>query len=87
MVIGGNDIVIGMLGGLMLLLYWWFDQCWLLLDDLEGIFDVVEELLWFILLVQGLVCIIMCDVMIGDIIILVGCWVLLLYGLVNCDEC
>src|SRR5277367_2148644 len=86
MVTGGNDTVTGMLGGSMPLLHQRPDQRELLVDNLEGIPDAVEELLRMTTPAQGLARTVTNDVTIGDTTIPAGRRVLLLYGSANRDQ-
>ncbi|HEY2085407.1 MAG TPA: cytochrome P450, partial [Mycobacterium sp.] len=86
MVTGGNDTVTGMLGGSMPLLHQRPDQRELLVDNLEGIPDAVEELLRMTTPAQGLARTVTDDVTIGDTTIPAGRRVLLLYGSANRDQ-
>ena len=86
MVTGGNDTVTGMLGGSMPLLHQRPDQRKLLVDNLEGIPDAVEELLRMTTPAQGLARTVTNDATIGDTTIPAGRRVLLLYGSANRDQ-
>src|SRR5271166_4758377 len=86
MVTGGNDTVTGMLGGSIPLLHERPDQRELLVDNLEGIPDAVEELLRLTTPAQGLARTVTHDVTIGDTTIPAGRRVLLLYGSANRDQ-
>src|ERR1700761_1881209 len=86
MVTGGNDTVTGMLGGSMPLLHQRPDQRELLVDNLAGIPDAVEELLRLTSPVQGLTRTATRDVTIGDTTVPAGRRVLLVYGSGNRDE-
>jgi cytochrome P450 len=86
MVTGGNDTVTGMLGGSMPLLHQRPDQRELLVGNLEGIPDAVEELLRMTTPAQGLARTVTNDVTIGGTTIPAGRRVLLLYGSANRDQ-
>jgi len=86
MVTGGNDTVTGMLGGSMPLLHQWPDQRELLVDNLDGIPDAVEELLRLTSPAQALARTVTRDVAIGDTSVPAGRRVLLVYGSGNRDE-
>ena len=86
MVTGGNDTMTGMLGGSVPLLHQRPDQRELLVDNLEGIPDAVDELLRMTTPAQGLARTATNDVTIGDTTIPAGRRVLLLYGSANRDQ-
>src|SRR6201995_3476044 len=86
MVTGGNDTVTGMLGGSMPLLHQRPDQRELLVDNLDGIPDAVDEFLRLTSPAQGLARTVTHDVTIEDSTIPAGRRVLLVYGSGNRDE-
>src|ERR1700749_4553743 len=86
MVTGGNDTVTGMLGGSMPLLHERPDQRELLVDNLDGIPDAVDEFLRLTSPAQALARTVTRDVTIGDTTVPAGRRVLLVYGSGNRDE-
>src|SRR6201991_1718503 len=86
MVTGGNDTVTGMLGGSMPLLHQRPDQRELLVGNLEGIPDAVDEFLRLTSPAQALARTVTRDVTIGDTTVPAGRRVLLVYGSGNRDE-
>ena len=86
MVTGGNDTVTGMLGGSMPLLHQRPDQRELLVDNLDGIPDAVDEFLRLTSPAQALARTVTRDVTIGDTTVPAGRRVLLVYGSGNRDE-
>lgn len=74
----------------MVLLFWmlgmYFDQWQMVVEDFLLLWGVINESLWFEVLICGFICVVICDVVIGEVIIFVQVWVLMLFVLVNCDE-
>ncbi|MGH3632548.1 cytochrome P450 [Mycobacterium sp.] len=85
MITGGNDTIIGMLGGSALLLTQHRDQRAMLIEDPGSIGEAVEELLRLTSPVQGLARTATRDVQIDGVTIPAGRKTLLLYGSANRD--